>query len=119
MATRTETATAPIEWVGTSAGSKSCRATINGEPLTLKVPKGTRGVKVGATLKVRIEWRDWYSMSRTTFHMREGTSETVSERREYHDGLEHAHYYFDGIEPRSTATSANGAALDAHHRSIA
>ena len=96
-ATRTETATAPIEWVGTSCGSKSCRATINGEPLTLKVPKGTRGVKVGATLKVRIEWRDWYSMTRMSISLLHGTSETTEHRHEYHDGLEHPHYYFDGI----------------------
>ncbi len=35
-----ETVTVPIQWVGTFAGSKCVRVTIDGEDLQLKVPMG-------------------------------------------------------------------------------
>ncbi len=94
--TTTRTITAPIQWVGTFAGSKCCRVMIDGESVQLKVPKGSRGVKVGALLSVRIERRSWYSITRTRIDLRNGGSETTSERGEYHDGPRD-HYYFDGV----------------------
>lgn len=95
---RTETVAVPIRWVGWRCGQKCARVMIDGESMELRIPKGTRGVKVGALLRVRVEWRAWYTITRTTINMREGTSETVEERGEYRDGALHAHPFVEGVE---------------------
>ncbi len=91
------TETATIERVYTSCGSKVVDVTINGDRVTLNVPKGTRGVKVGASLNVRIERRDWYEMTRMSINLREGGTTTTKERGMYRNGCVTAHYYFDCI----------------------
>jgi hypothetical protein len=94
---REETIAVPVEYVGTFAGSRVCRVIIDGEETQLKIPKGMRGVKVGAMLTVRIEYRSWFNMTRMVFNLREGTSSESSERVEYHDGAEHAHPFIVGV----------------------
>lgn len=95
---RTETVSVLIGWTGMRAGSRVACVVIDGEPMTLAIPKGTRGVKVGAKLIVDVEYRDWFTITRMKFNMREGTSETTEERGEYNDGKMHAHPRVVGVE---------------------
>lgn len=90
---RTEHHTAPTETVGKNYAGRYAAVTIDGERVELRVPKGTRGIKVGTPLTVRVEHRDYYKLNRTTIKI--GVGHTTEELREnYHDG-EHAHYYLE------------------------
>lgn len=65
------------------------------KPITLSVKKGTRGLKAGGMVRVRIETRDWYEITRARFDVLNGGVTITEERGAYNDGPRD-HYYLDG-----------------------
>lgn len=85
---------ATVEQVGKNYNGRYCAVTIDGTRVELRIPKGTRGIKPGGVVSVRVEWRTWFKLTRTTIKLGIGaTSEDLE--MDYEDGLEHPHYYLE------------------------
>lgn len=66
-----------------------------GRPIALSVKKGTRGLKADGTVRVRIETRDWYEITRMRISLLDGTTSTENERGYYNHGARN-HYFLEG-----------------------
>lgn len=89
---------APVLKLRTSCGRRVADLDLlddGGMGVGLTIPKGTRGVKVGGTVRVRIERRDWFDMTETRIDLRNGGSTTTRLRLPYCDGELHSHFFFD------------------------
>jgi hypothetical protein len=86
----------PIESIGKNYAGRYLAVTIGGKRIELKIPKGTRGLKVGGHVIVRNEQRDWYKLTRMEFNLRDGTESCSVLREEYHDGARHDHFTWTG-----------------------
>ncbi len=80
--------------IGKNYAGRYVTVVVAGDRIELKVPKGTRGLKVGSFVTARVEHRDWFNMHRVSFNMREGTSDESVDRVQYDDGVR-PHYFLE------------------------